>query len=278
MSNPRARLLLSACLLTTAPAFAQEPAAPEFRKTVDLPLQLPGLLLDDALGVASAPWRWGTEDWSRLALGSAAVVGTALLLDRPVRKAIQRHDGPTLARWSNNLEPLGSTYSILAAGGFYAYGWLAKDAEARATGADALSAMAISCVVLIPVKYAVGRARPDENLGPNSFKPLGSRASFPSRHTTVAFTAAAVLTEHYAETWVQVAAYGLATAAGLARMGQDVHWTSDAVAGALIGTAVGKLVTRMNQRMRFGKQAGFRLVVEPELGLGYQGVRMGLTF
>lgn len=272
--------LLSVCLLTAGPAFAQAPSAhPLEKNSIDLPLQLPGLVLDDAVGTVSSPWRWDSGDWSRLALGTAAVVGTAILLDRPVQKAILRNGSESLTRWSNNLAPIGNQYSFLAAGGFYAYGLLARNDEVRATGADTLAAMAVAGLALIPLKYGVGRARPDANLGDRSFKPLGTnRDSFPSGHTTFAFTAAAAITEHYPETWVQVTAYGLATLTGLARVEQNVHWTSDVLAGALIGTTIGKLVTRMNQRRRFGQQSKVRFVLEPDLALGYQGLRAGLVF
>ena len=65
---------------------------------------------------------------------------------------------------------------------------------------------------------------------------------------------------------------------GLSRLEQNVHWSSDVLAGALIGTTLGKVVTRLNQKKRFGKTSQVRLNVEPILGLGYQGVRMSMIF
>ena len=274
MFTATAHRFLAACLITALPALAQAPP----RETIDQPLQLPELLLNDTMGVVSSPWRWTPEDWSRLAIGSAAVLGTAMLLDRPVQKAVVRDPNAFLTRWSNNLAPIGNKYSFVAAGGFYVFGLIAKDDEARATGADTLASLGVTGLALIPLKYGIGRARPDENLGARSFKTLSSRDSFPSGHTAFAFAAAAAFTEHYSETWVQVTAYGLATLTGLSRMEQNVHWASDVVAGALIGTTIGKLVTRMNQTRRFGQQSRVRFVLEPALGLGYQGLRAGLIF
>lgn len=38
----------------------------------------------------------------------------------------------------------------------------------------------------------------------------------------------------------------MATLVGLARIEQNVHWASDVMAGAIIGTAVGKTVVHLN--------------------------------
>ena len=277
MFNLRRRSFLAFCCLAATAGLAQTAPVPS-KVSIDSPSELPGLVWNDALNVASAPWGWDSDAWLCAALGTASVLGTALVLDNPVHRAVLRNDSPSLHRWANNLAPIGNEYSFVAAGGFYVYGLVARDAETRATGADTLSALLITGASLIPLKYGLGRARPDDNLGNHSFKPLSSRDSFASAHTAFAFTAAAAITEHYSDTWVQVTAYGLATAAGLSRLEQNVHWTSDVLAGALIGTTIGKLVTRMNQKQRFGKNGRVKLVVEPILGLGYQGVRMGMIF
>ena len=280
MFSPCNRMFLATCLLTASAAFAQTPpAAPVSpRADLDSPSEFPGLVWDDALMVASSPWRWSHEDWTQAAWATAAVLGTALVLDKPIQKAIVRDDSPFLRRWANNLAPIGNEYSFIAAGGCYLYGLVSNDAEARSTGVDALSAMLITGAALVPLKYGLGRARPEDNQGAFSFKPLSSQDSFASAHTAFAFTAAAALTEHYTEPWVQYTAYGVATLVGLSRLEQNAHWTSDVLAGALIGTTLGKLVTRMNQKRRFGKDGQVRLQVEPILGLGYQGVRMAMTF
>ena len=62
------------------------------------------------------------------------------------------------------------------------------------------------------------------------------------------------------------------------RLEQNQHWTSDVLAGAILGTTLGKLVTRLNQRKRFGQQGQYQFTLDPQLGLGYQGVRMALKF
>ena len=50
--------------------------------------------------------------------------------------------------------------------------------------------------------------------------------------------------------WVGATAYGVAALVGYARMAHDAHYLSDVVAGAVIGTTIGKLVVRTNERSR----------------------------
>ena len=273
MSKLLSLALLTTCLAAGPALTAQAPA-----DRVDAPQQYPELVWEDAVGVASTPWRASQEDWTQFALGAAAVVGAAVVLDHPVQKALQRGDNASLHTWADHVAPLGNTYSFLIAAGFYGYGYWNRDNEAQAAGADAFSSLIVATAVLIPLKYGFGRATPAESTSNAEFKPLSSRDSFPSGHATWAFAAAASFTEHYTEPWAQVTAYGLATLVGMARLEQNQHWTSDVLAGALIGTTVGKLVTRLNQRKRFGARGQYQFELEPQLGLGYQGVRMALKF
>ena len=278
MSFRTCNAILLAGLCAAVPVLGQAPDSPLAERTLDLPRQFPGLLGEDALGLARAPGQWDREDWSRLGLSAAAVLGTALVLDRPLQKAFTRESSPALQTWSHGVEPFGNTYGVLIAGGLYSYGLGAKDGEARAAGADTLASMAMIELALLPLKYGLGRARPNQNLGDASFKPLSGQDSFPSGHTTFAFAGAAAITEHYDSAWVQCLAYGVATLTGLSRMEANAHWASDVLAGLLLGTAIGKSVTRMNQRLRFASQGKIRFRVEPEWSPHAQGLRLSLSF
>ena len=65
---------------------------------------------------------------------------------------------------------------------------------------------------------------------------------WPSGHTANAFSAAATLSEIYHDKlWVKIAAYSYAAFIGFGTT-THAHWASEAVAGALIGYAIGKTV------------------------------------
>jgi hypothetical protein len=65
---------------------------------------------------------------------------------------------------------------------------------------------------------------------------------WPSGHTANAFAAAATISEIYKDNmWLKIGVYSYATLIGIG-VTLDVHWASEALAGALIGYAIGKTV------------------------------------
>jgi membrane-associated phospholipid phosphatase len=89
------------------------------------------------------------------------------------------------------------------------------------------------------VKFAVKRPRPElEDLPP--LTPVVTGLSFPSAHATTSFAAAAAYSSA-----LPLAAplfYGAATMFALSRPYLGVHYPSDVVAGAALGTATGRLL------------------------------------
>lgn len=71
----------------------------------------------------------------------------------------------------------------------------------------------------------------------------GAPNSFPSGHTTFAFSSAYFLHQEYKHRshWYGVAGYSVATATGLLRMLNNRHWFKDVVAGAGFGILSGQL-------------------------------------
>jgi membrane-associated phospholipid phosphatase len=79
----------------------------------------------------------------------------------------------------------------------------------------------------------------------------------------VAFSLAAAISEEAREPWVTVLTYGTASAVGWSRVYDDRHWTSDVVAGALVGALVGRETVRwLHARRAAG--AGPTLAVTPD--------------
>jgi membrane-associated phospholipid phosphatase len=113
------------------------------------------------------------------------------------------------------------------------------------------------------LKYTVKRGRPD---GSDSL-------SFPSGHTSTAFSLAGVASHHYG--WkVGVPMYALAAGIGLTRIEQDRHHLSDVIAGATLGFVVGRSVTRLDGE----RPAKKRFVsVGPATDPHGQGIGLGLS-
>ncbi len=236
-------------------------------------LSYPEILIDDVKHVVTAPARWEEDEWGKAGWATLAVVGTALIIDRPLRDEMRKHTGDKA--FITQVERFGAQYAAGVVGGFYVVGALTDDAKAIQVAQDGLAASLIASGIITPaIKLVVGRSRPRDDTGIFHFKPFSnSNASFPSGHTTEAFALASVIANHYETTWVTCSAYTIAGLVGLARTYHHAHFASDVVAGAMIGTLVGKSVVAHNAELRSA-----RVVLLPELGPGLIGIRIAGRF
>ena len=244
--------------------------------------EAPKLLLKDTVFILAAPSRWEKREWLEAGGALTAVVGTALLLDGPVRDNAQAHRNSGADKTAKQVQLFGAGYSFAVIGGFYAYGKFAGNEEAARTGYEALEASLISGALGSVVKIGVGRSRPSTQEGAFHFEPFRGGLSFPSGHTTQAFAVATVIAEHYPQFWVRCVAYGTAALVGASRIEQNAHFTSDVVAGAILGTLVGRTVVRLNTKRNAsgGKGlGGLTVALAPEFGPGgYRGAAVSLRF
>ncbi|MFI5148608.1 MAG: phosphatase PAP2 family protein [Bacteroidia bacterium] len=96
------------------------------------------------------------------------------------------------------------------------------------------SSMLVSEGIATGLKYATHVLRPDNS----------AYNSFPSGHTTSAFTGAELMNQEYkgSSFLYSVFGYGTATATGVMRMMNNRHWLSDVMVGAGIGMISTKVV------------------------------------
>lgn len=231
------------------------------------------VIADDFQHVITAPARWDNAAWHEAGWLSLGVLSTAIIVDRPLQNEMRRH-APNNNRAVLQVERLGAQYAVGVLGGFYLAG-AAGNETAADVAQDGLAASLIASGLITPtIKLAVGRSRPRTNNGIAHFRPFSDlNASFPSGHTTEAFALAAVVADHYPERWVSYSAYSLATMVGAARSYHDAHFASDILAGAFIGTWVGRSVVAHNQTLRTGK-----IALLPDLASGKIGLRLAGNF
>jgi membrane-associated phospholipid phosphatase len=135
-------------------------------------------------------------------------------------------------------EAAARRFSLL---GEHAAIWLAigavgswRDRSRRGRWAAGLGAVGGSYVLNTVLKVIVRRRRPQiDGLPPLAGTPTS--LSFPSAHATSSFAGARA----YSALLPAPPLYALATALALSRLYLGVHWPSDSLAGAALGTVVG---------------------------------------
>ena len=248
---------------------------PEFKSDYEPPvenivsLDYAKLAVDDTCHVLCSPFKWDAGDWMIAGLGASAIILTAAFIDKPLQKEIQNHRTKASDKLARGFEPFGAAYSAVILGAFELEGMTFDDDRSKAVAQDGIAASLIATgIIAFPLKILVGRSRPNRDKGEHDFSPFSSDASFPSMHTTQAFAVASVVAEHYDSFWVKAGSYGLASMVGYSRMESNSHWASDVLAGAIIGTFVGKTVVRFNKDKRYeisattlgdGESAGVRV-------------------
>jgi membrane-associated phospholipid phosphatase len=137
----------------------------------------------------------------------------------------------------------GGSAMVPLVGALFVAGRFAPEGRFRAASYDFAQAMIVNATYTGLLKYTVQRPRPDGS----------DNLSFPSGHTSTAFSMAAVASHHYG--WkVGVPAYLVAAGIGLSRIEQDRHNLSDVLAGATLGLIVGRTVTRLDGERPAKKQ------------------------
>jgi membrane-associated phospholipid phosphatase len=231
-------------------------------------------VLKDAGTTLTSPLRWDARDWVIFS-GVAATTGGLMFADKGIRGFVQKHRSDTSDTLANVFRPFEEIVPVAFVAGMAGTGYAFDRPRLKAAAADALEASLISVGVFsMPMKFFGGRARPDRNLGSAHYQPLNLGSSFPSFTAANAFAVASVLTEHFPHPAVSALAYGLAGAAGLARVYDNKHWTSDVFLGATIGILVGKTVAKLNEERREKSRVG----LIPLVGQGIQGAAVRVEF
>jgi membrane-associated phospholipid phosphatase len=170
--------------------------------------------------------------WEPLLLGTG-LIAVSGLFDASLDRVVQRHSDSQAV---HGLDALGKWLPVVAIGGAGLAALSEQDKRLSNTGIAAIEAGATGLIVNAGLKYAVGRARPEDGLGTTDFDPFKrSDASFPSNHATVMWATVTPFAKEYDAPWL----YGVAAVVNAGRITSREHWLSDTVASSLLGYAIG---------------------------------------
>lgn len=219
--------------------------------------------LKDGKQILIAPFHWDKKDVANLTLATGATA-FVMLYDEKLQSFVVRNQNKGLEKFGDLvIDPFGNgLYALPILGGIYLSALSSGNKYDKNMMLLSLEGFIFSAGLATGSKILAGRDRPVYSYpwyahnfnGPlNDFPADGS---FVSRHTSVAFTLATILSRGYGQEkkWVPIVAYSLASMVALSRSYQQEHWASDVLGGAILGYVTGRFVFDLNyNRVRDSK-------------------------
>lgn len=240
----------SASALPDAPqAQSAKPAAarPDDKNTVTL-RATPLNILKDQAAIWTSPAHIRERDLAYLIpLGLATTV--TMTVDHQAMNSSKLND--------SSLNSHAATASNGLLGGFvaapviiYGLGHIHHDEHATETGILGGEAMVDSLVVDEVMKAVSMRERPTLDGAKGKFfqTSVGLDSSFPSTHSMIAWSSAAVITAEYPGYMTKITAYGLASGLSISRVLARQHFPSDVLVGSAVGWLVGRYVIHRHHK------------------------------
>lgn len=128
-----------------------------------------------------------------------------------------------------------------------ATGVIAHNGDMQKKAVYLAESLVVSEVFTVGLKTAVNRPRPFVTYPFIVKKSDAGSQSFPSGHTSFAFASATSLTIAYPEWYVIVPSFAFAGVVGYSRMYLGVHYPSDVLAGAIVGSGSAWLTYEANK-------------------------------
>ncbi len=202
--------------------------------------------------VITSPSRWEKKDWG-ICIGLGVGIYGIMSQDEKIQDFIKSNEvhclGDAVASYCTPLSDGLVASGIM--GGAYICGSLLNNEKLKETANMGLESILITGGIVNCIKLIAGRARP--SVGKGAFSWIGptlshENMSFPSGHTSIAFTLASVFESQYKSPIIDFVAYGLASLVAWSRINDNTHWTSDVLVGAIIGISVGKAITNNHRK------------------------------
>jgi membrane-associated phospholipid phosphatase len=198
--------------------------------------------LNDTEQYFTSPLRWDVEDWAYFGI-SAAAVAAAHSFDSRVRSDFATGANGILNGGKDKNAGRDAIPALSLVLGTWATAGFLDDEDGFSETWRLVEAGAFSSVTAEGLALAAGRERPDGTVSPNQWRKRGD--SFPSAHTSAAFAIGMTFAESGNDDyrWIRrIVGYAIAGGTAYIRVKDNVHWLSDTVAGAALGTATARFV------------------------------------
>ena len=153
-------------------------------------------------------------------------------------------------QWDGTAGFISSTEYAIGFGlplGVCAASWMKRDPELFKKGVNMSLALALNTASTFIFKRIVNRPRPAQTYSFISPLEYERNYSFPSGHTSNAFVTATSLSLQFKKWYVVVPAHLWAGAVAYSRLHMGVHYPSDVLAGAVLGSVSALATYKVNQ-------------------------------
>lgn len=152
---------------------------------------------------------------------------------------------PSFRFLTNSVTPL----TIAVPAGYITAYLIKRDSSSKSNAIIVCSSIIIAGVVSTSLKYAVNRDRPFVTYPDVDKATSGGSPSFPSGHTSAAFSLATSVSITCPKWYVIAPSFLWASSVAYSRMDLGVHYPSDVLAGAIIGSGSAWLSYIINKRL-----------------------------
>ena len=151
-------------------------------------------------------------------------------------------------------------------------GLIKHDGQMKEKAFEMMSAAAVNFGITTALKYSINRERPFITYPDIVKKSKAASPSFPSGHTSAAFAAATSVSLSYRKWYIIIPSYTWAGTVEYSRMHLGVHYPSDVLVGAIIGTGSAWLTYAINKKFSIKSNK------KPPMIYGYKYVRQHWNF
>lgn len=151
---------------------------------------------------------------------------------------------PTFRFITNTASPVSIAAPVLV----YGIGWIQKNPEIKNKGLYIAASAITASILATSTKYIVNRERPFITYPEIQKATHTGSPSFPSGHTSSAFSTATSLSMAFTKWYVILPSYLWASSVAFSRMHLGVHFPSDVLGGIIIGSGSAWICHKLNAK------------------------------
>jgi membrane-associated phospholipid phosphatase len=167
--------------------------------------------------------------------------------DIDLLKSINQNRNKSLDNTFKTISNTVAPASIIAPLSVLSIGIITHDSAVKSKGAVMAASILLTIGVETGLKYSVNRVRPYTTYSFIDNVVSEGTPSFPSGHTSIAFSTATSLSLAFPKWYVIAPAYLWACSVGYSRMDLGAHYPSDVLGGAIIGAGTSYLCYKANK-------------------------------